>query len=251
MIENYELWKAYKEDDDQKAREKLITEYLPLVKYHAGRVNMIVPQFIEKNDLESFGVIGLIDALEKFDHKRNIKFSTFASRRIRGEIIDHLRSLDWLPHSMRRDGKKLKRVVEKLHNKYDRKPSIEEISEEMDLSKKRINTLYYKLYSSNWVSLDKELGDGENTILDTIGDKENHNPVKVLDDANAVKVLAKAIEKLNEQQKLVISLYYYEDLTQTEISEVMDLSEARISQIHKKAVYRLRGFLSRKKEQLI
>jgi len=251
MIDNYALWKEYKEDNSSGAREKLIKEYLPLVKYHAGRIKMMVPEFIEKGDLESFGAIGLIDAIEKFDHTKKIEFSTYANRRIRGEIIDHLRSLDWLPHSLRRDGKKLKKVVEEMTQNLGRKPTVDEVAKKLKFSRKKINNLYYKLYSSQWVSLDKELGAGENTVLDTISSNKNNNPLKKLNKNNAVKILGKAIEKLKEKEKLVISLFYYEDLTQVEIAEVMDLSEARISQIHKKAVYRLRGFLSRKKEQLL
>lgn len=251
MIDNYKLWKEYKEDNSSEAREKLIKEYLPLVKYHAGRVKMIVPEFVEKDDLISFGVIGLIDALEKFDYTKKIEFSTYANKRVRGEIIDHLRDLDWLPHSLRRDGKKLKKVVEKMTQNLGRRPTVDEISEKINFSRKKINKLYYKLYSSQWVSLDQEIGDGESTILDTISSSENNNPLQKLNKDKAVQILSEAIEKLKEKQKLVISLYYYEDLTQVEIAKVMELSEARISQIHKKAVYRLRGFLSRKKEQLL
>ena len=251
MIDNYKLWKEYKEDNSSEAREKLIKEYLPLVKYHAGRVKMIVPEFVEKDDLISFGVIGLIDALEKFDYNKKIEFSTYANKRVCGEIIDHLRDLDWLPHSLRRDGKKLKKTVEEMTQNLGRRPTVDEISEKIDFSRKKINKLYYKLYSSQWVSLDQELGDGESTILDTISSNENNNPLQKLKKDKAVQILSEAIEKLKEKQKLVISLYYYEDLTQVEIAEIMELSEARISQIHKKAVYRLRGFLSRKKEQLL
>lgn len=251
MIDNYKLWQDFKEDNDKKAREELISEYIPLVKYQAGRVKMIVPQFVEKDDLEGFGVIGLLDAVEKFDYTRGIKFTTYASRRIRGEIIDHLRRLDWLPHSMRRDGKKLKRVVEKLKSNLERQPTVEEISKETDLSKNRINILYYKLYSAHWVSLDKEIGDSGKTILEAVVDNKKSNPDKVFQKNKMIELLSDAIDRLAKKERLVVSLYYYDEMTQTEIAEIMNLSEARISQLHKKAIYRLRGFLSRKKEQLI
>ncbi|MFW5856031.1 MAG: sigma-70 family RNA polymerase sigma factor [Bacillota bacterium] len=251
MIENIQLWKEYKENSDKNARQKLIKNYLPLVKYQAGRVEMLVPDFIEKEDLESFGIIGLLDAIERFDHRRGIKFKTYASRRIRGEIIDHLRRLDWLPHSMRRQGKKLKKAAERLRDELGRRPTVEELSQEMDLPREKINELYHKLYSSQWISLYSEMGEGESVILDLIPDNTGKNPEKELDNSITVELLAEAIDNLGEKQKLVISLYYYEELTQVEIAEVMNLSEARISQIHQKAVYRLRGYLSHKKGQLV
>ena len=252
MVENLKLWKSYKENNDQRARQELITAYLPLVKYQAGRVKMMVPEFIDQDDLESFGIIGLLEALERFDYKRGNKFTTFASPRIRGEIIDHLRRLDWLPHSMRRQGKKVKEAVEKMTGQLGRKPTVDELSEELDISQNRINNLYYKLYSAQWVSLFKGTGDKEDSyLIELLENKKQLRPDHSFQKKTAVKLLSKAIDKLNEQERLVISLYYYEDLTQKEIAEVMELSEARISQLHKKAVYRLRGFLSRKKEQLV
>ncbi len=152
---------------------------------------------------------------------------------------------------MRRDGKKLKRTVYKLNNKLGRRPTVEELSEKLGISKDRINALYYKLYSAHWVSLDKELGDGESTILDTIRDNSSIGPDKAMANKHIIKLLSQAIDRLKEKERLVISLYYYEGLTQVEIANVLELSEARISQLHKKAVYRLRGFLSQKKEQLV
>ncbi|MGM0409726.1 MAG: sigma-70 family RNA polymerase sigma factor [Bacillota bacterium] len=251
MINNLELWKEYKEKNNKEAREKLIKEYISIVKYQAGRVEIMLPDFIEKDDLESFGIIGLLDAIEKYDHKRGIEFSTYASKRIRGEIIDHLRSLDWLPHSMRREAKKIKREVEEYKNKNGKKPSIEELSKNLDISKTRINTIYYKLYTSQWVSLDQDFGDGESTIIDILKNKNTISPDKALENKKSINLLAQAIDKLDEKEKLVVSLYYYEELTQSEIAEIMDLSKARISQLHKKAIHRLRGFLSHKKEELV
>lgn len=248
-VENYELWQKYKEKGDKDAREQLILAYLPLVKYQAGRVKMLVPGFIEKDDLESFGIIGLIDALKRFDYKKGIKFSSYASKRIRGEIIDHLRDLDWLPHSLRQKGKKLRRKAEKMAQSLGRKPGMDELARELDISREKINNLYYKLYSSQWVSLYKEMGEGR--LLDIMQAKSEDCPESSFQNRQAIKLLTEAINGLNKKERLVISLYYYEELTQSEIAEVMDLSPARISQLHKKAVYRLRGSLSNKKEQLV
>jgi RNA polymerase sigma factor for flagellar operon FliA len=252
MVDNLKLWKAYQENSDEKIRQKLITAYLPLVKYQAGRVKMMVPEFIEQDDLESFGIIGLLEALDRFDYKRGNKFTTYASPRIRGEIIDHLRNLDWLPHSLRREGKKVQEAVSRMTGELGRKPTGEELSEELGITESRINNIYYKLYSSQWVSLYSELGDESGSyLIDLIRDSQEARPGKSLQKKKIIKLLSQAIDKLNQQERLVVSLYYYEDLTQKEIAGVMELSEARISQLHKRAVYRLRGFLSRKKEQLV
>lgn len=247
--DEYTLWQQLKEKGCKEAREKLIIKYLSLVKYQAGRIKMLVPTFIEQGDLESYGVIGLIDAIERFDPEKGIKFKTYASKRIRGEIIDYLRRLDWLPHNLRQDGKRIKAEAERLTKKLGKSPSIEELASNLNISRKKINSLYYKIYSSQMVSLYNQVGD--NPLLNLLQEEEGKQPESIFQEKEKEKILSKALEQLNEKEYLVISLYYYEELTQVEIAEVMNLSPARISQIHKKAVYRLRGLLSRKKEQLV
>ena len=247
MLENKELWRRYKEDDDREAREQLIMEYLDLVKYQAGRINTYVPDRIELEDLESYGIIGLIDAIEKFDPDRGYKFNSYAQKRIKGEIIDQLRKLDWLPHSLRQKAKIIKSKTQELEKKLNRKPELDEIVEEVDFSKNQIKKIMKKLDQSQWVSIYSELNG--KSLLDWLPSNKDDKPENILDKRHSVKILTKAIKNLNERQKLVVSLIYYEELTQKEVAEVMDLSPARISQIHKKAVYRLRGFLSRKKEE--
>jgi len=247
MLENKELWRRYKEDNDREAREQLIMEYLDLVKYQAGRINTYVPDRIELEDLESYGIIGLIDAIEKFDPDRGYKFNSYAQKRIKGEIIDQLRKLDWLPHSLRQKAKIIKSKTQELEKKLNRKPELDEIVEEVDFSKNQIKKIMKKLDQSQWVSIYSELNG--KSLLDWLPSNKDDKPENILDKKHSVKILTKAIKNLNERQKLVVSLIYYEELTQKEVAEVMDLSPARISQIHKKAVYRLRGFLSRKKEE--
>lgn len=248
-VENYQLWQKYKEKNDQEARQQLILSYLSLVKYQAGRVKMLVPDFIEKDDLESFGIIGLIDALEKFDYERGIKFTSYASKRIKGEIIDRLRKLDWLPHSLRREGKKLRQKAEEMAQNLGRKPTKDELAGKVDISREKINNLYYKIFSSRWVSLYKDFGNGQ--LLDIMQARASEQPENSFQNKQALGLLTDAIKRLDKKERLVITFYYYEELTQNEIAEVMDLSPARISQLHKKAVCRLRGFLSNKKEQLV
>lgn len=247
MLLNKELWRRYKEENDREAREQLIMEYLDLVKYQAGRINTYVPDRIELEDLESYGIIGLIDAIEKFDPDRGYKFNSYAQKRIKGEIIDQLRKLDWLPHSLRRKAKRIKSKTQELENKLNRKPKLDEIAEEVDFSKNQIKKIMKKLDQSQWVSIYSELNG--KSLMDWIPNSKVDKPENILDKKHSVKILTEAIKNLNERQKLVVSLIYYEELTQKEVAEVMDLSPARISQIHKKAVYRLRGFLSRKKEE--
>ena len=247
--EEMELWRQFKEKNSLAARQELIIRYLPQVKYHVGRIKIHLPEFIEESDLESYGVIGLIDAIYKFDYKKGIKFSTYASKRIRGEIIDYLRKLDWLPHSVRREGRKLKNAVEEFTSKYGRRPSTNELARALNMSEERIDTLYSMLFSSQWYSLHELLGDSQ--LFEFIQDEQENQPDAIYQRKRSEELLAEAIDNLNDPERLVISLYYYEGLTQKEIAEIMDLSPARVSQLHKKAIYRLRGSLARKKEQLI
>lgn len=247
-IKHYQLWKKYKEKGDMEARRELILSFLTLVKYHAGRINLLVPDFIDRDDLESFGVIGLIEAVEKFDYTRGIEFSTYASKRIKGAIFDHLRNLDWLPDSVRRRGKKVKKTVREMTEKNGERPALEELEKELSLSREKIKQVYQQMYSADWLSLFQEMGEGQLKDF-LVSDKMTH-PEDDVTNQEAEKVLAEALEKLSKQQYLVISLYYFEEMTQKEIAETLDLSPARVSQIHKKAIYRLRGFLGQKKGQL-
>lgn len=248
-IKNYSLWKKYKEEGDQQARKELILSNLSLVKYQAGRINLLVPDFIDREDLESFGVVGLIDAVEKFDYNKGVQFNTYGSIRVRGAIMDYLRKLDWLPSSTRRCGKEIKKTAEKMASRLGRPPRIDELAEKLDYSVARVRKIYQKIYSADWLSLYRDIGDGQ--LNDILPGDSKLEPENIVTGNEAETVLAAALEKLTEKQYLVISLYYYEEMTQQEISEIMEVSPARISQIHKKAVYRLRGFLSSKKEQLV
>lgn len=243
------LWQEWQEKNNFKARDELILKYLPLVKYQADRLKMVVPSFIEKEDLESYGIIGLIEALAKFDYQKGIKFKTYAQKRIRGEIIDHLRQLDWLPHSLRRDCKRLQAKVTEIYNLTGKKPDIEELAQALELTPVKVENLYQKIYSSQWISIFAEAG--EKQLLDVLVDDSEQQPGQVFFQEEKIELLAAAIAKLNQGEQLLISLYYQEELNQKEIAEVMDLSPARVSQIHKKAINRLRGSLSRKKALLI
>lgn len=240
------LWKAFQKGDFE-ARNALIEEYTPLVKYVAGRVKMVVPAQIEFDDLVSFGIFGLIQAIERFDPKQGIKFSTYAATRIRGAILDELRAQDWISRSSRDKAKRLNQAYAKLEQSLGRSPEDEELARELDITLEE----YYRMATEANIPeltslnslIDPESG---SELIDMIA-AENERPEEVVYDKEIQRLLAEAIDRLKEQEKLVLALYYYEELTQTEIAQVLDLSPARVSQIHSRAILRLRGMLSRKR----
>ena len=245
-IDNYDLWSKFQKENSELAREKIILNNLDIVKYQARRVSALIPNYIDEDDLQSYGMIGLIEAVERFNPEMGYKFSTFASKRVRGAIIDYLRDLDWLPHSIRTDAKKIINKKEDLKNN-EFSGDISELADRLDLSESRIKKVLRYFNASQWLSLDTEYEDA--TLLDIVS-SSIAEPDKKLDKETTKAILIKAVDKLNEQERLVVSLYYYEELTQEEIAEVLELSTARISQIHKKSIQRLRGYLANKKTDL-
>lgn len=239
------LWKNYKVNDNQQAREEIILKHLGLVRYAVGRIIIMLPDHIEAEDLESYGIIGLIEALEKFDYQRGVEFSTFALPRIKGEIYDYLRSKDWLPDNMRRELKLVKEERENFKADTGREPGQSELAELAGIKEDRLNTIERHSQLANWISLSHEFEGVE--LMELIA-ADLDQAVDKLTDEEAVNLLTKKIDMLSENEKLVLTLYYYEELTQVEIAEVMELSAARVSQIHSQAIRRLRGMLSRSKE---
>ncbi|MCK8816505.1 FliA/WhiG family RNA polymerase sigma factor [Natroniella sulfidigena] len=248
------LWQKYKQERSQQAKEKLVLKYLPLVKHIAGKVIVKLPDNFNFEDLVNYGVLGLMDALERFDNQRNIKFSTYAVPRIRGAIYDELRKLDWVPQSIRRKAKNLTKVYIKLENELKRTPTDQEVRAELDLTKQEFNKLLSEVNIPENISLERMISpqDGNKLRLkDLVEDPEGVGPENVFEFNEIKQVLAEAINKLPKKEKIVISLYYYEDLTLKEIGEILELTTARISQLHTKAIFRLRGHLSRKKDLLV
>ncbi|WP_236777811.1 FliA/WhiG family RNA polymerase sigma factor [Anoxybacter fermentans] len=240
------LWKAFQKGDLQ-ARNLLIEKYTPLVKYVAGRVKLVVPPQIEFDDLVSFGIIGLIQAIDRFDPERGVKFSTYAAVRIRGAIIDELRAQDWISRSSREKAKRLHQAYKKLEQTLGRLPEDEEVARELGLDLKEYNKLVMEANIPELTSLESLINpDSGLQLMDQIPG-ENERPEEIVYDKEIKRLLVEAIDRLKEQEKLVLALYYYEELTQMEIAQVLDLSPARVSQIHAKAVLRLRGMLSRKR----
>lgn len=252
--EREDLWHRLKTSGDAVSREQLIVSYLPLVRYVAGRVSIGLPPHIEGADLESYGIFGLIDALEKFDPGRGFKFETYAIARIRGAIIDGLRSESWAPQ-LRQRAKALENAYVSLQNRLGRVPLDSEMAGFLGCSLEELARREAELGALSVLSLDDVWGDSGEDNSRTLGEKlvDEHTPDPF---GTAVgrelgQILGEAIERLPEKEKLVVTLYYYEGLTAKEISQVMGLSAARISQLHSKAILRLRGRLSRFKASLL
>ncbi len=242
------LWRDFKDTGEQSLRERLILHYSPLVKYVAGRVGVGLPPNIEQADLVSYGIFGLIDAIEKFDLERAIKFETYAISRIRGAIIDELRSIDWIPRSVRYKAREVERAYAALEAKLHRTPTEPEVAEEMGITLDELHTIFSRVSFVNVVALDELLNVGGEkgdklSLVDTLEDTKAEDPVAAFESEETKYLLAKAINQLPEREKIVVTLYYYEGLTLAEIGQVLGVTESRICQMHTKAVLQLRGRL--------
>ena len=225
-------------------REKVIIQYSPMIKYVANRIAMRLPPHIEVDDLISVGVLGLMDAITKYDSSRGAKFKTYAEFRVRGAILDELRSMDWVPRSIRQKASKVDKVVQGLQAKLRRTPEDEEVAKEMGLSLDQFHetlneTKSIPIFSLEDLGIAKESGD-QQSLLDCLAGKADADPQTQVRLVELKEIIAKAIDALPEKERLMVSLYYYEELTMKEIGAVLDITESRVSQIHSKAVYRLR-----------
>ncbi|WP_103501775.1 MULTISPECIES: RNA polymerase sigma factor WhiG [Streptomyces] len=242
-----ELWHTYKSTGDERLREQLILHYSPLVKYVAGRVSVGLPPNVEQADFVSSGIFGLIDAIEKFDPDRSIKFETYAITRIRGAMIDELRALDWIPRSVRQKARAAERAYATLEAALRRTPSEAEVAREMGIAVEELHSLFGQLSLANMVALEEMLhvgGEGDLSLMDTLEDTSADDPVEVAEDRELRRLLARAINTLPHREKTVVTLYYYEGLTLAEIGQVLGVTESRVSQIHSKSVLQLRAKLS-------
>ena len=247
-VELHDLWKRYKSNGDSRARERLVVAYSPLVKYMAGKLGASLPAHVEEADLISYGLGGLISAIERFDPSRETKFETYAMTRIRGAIIDELRTLDWAPRSVRARAREIERANIKLESRLQRAPSDEEMSNELGVTVAEFQEQLLKIANSTVVALDEmwsgtDGGGDQVSLLDTLPDRAAPDPQNVVDESELRDRVADAIAALPEREKLVIALYYYENLTLREIGEVLGVTESRVSQLHTKAVLRLRSKL--------
>ncbi len=250
-----ELWKIYKKTEDKKIREHFVKQYAPLVKYVAGKIAIGMPQNVDFDDLVGYGVFGLLDAIEKFDPNKDIKFKTYAVTRIRGAIYDELRSIDWVPRSVRQKAKELERVVGKLENRLGRSAKDEEIAKELGISVKDLRTLILKISGASILSLSDVwyVGDESDkvSVMETIESPRSLNPDVIVEREEVKNIIVQAISDLPDKEKKVLILYYYEDLTLKEIGEVLQVTESRISQLHTKAIMRLRSKLMNIKRSIV
>jgi len=239
-----ELWAEYKRTGSRELRDRLIVRYSPLVKYVAGRVAVGLPNTIEQADLVSYGIFGLIDAIEKYDHTRAVKFETYAITRIKGAIIDELRSIDWVPRSVRAKARAIEKAYAKLEHELMRSPTDAEVAAELGVSEPELQSQFSQISFVGIVALDEVLsgGDrGESTTLgDTLADRQD-GPMAAYEVEEMKQILAGAINGLGDREKIVLSLYYYEGLTLAEIGQVLGVTESRVCQIHTKAVLQLRA----------
>jgi len=246
------LWRKWKEDGDSEARKQLIEHYLPLVEYVSSRMSASLPKNVVKDDLSSHGVIGLIDAIEKFDYKRGLQFETYASWRIRGAIIDGLRHGDWVPRSVRDKAKKLEEAYIVLEQRHLRSATDEEVCEYLQISPKEFQIMLQEVAVTAICSLEDPIRDDETeTRMSLLVDDKAKNPEFKVHEMYLKEMLLSGLARLTEKERTVVSLFYYEDLSLSEIAEVMSLSPSRISQLHSKAILRLRGALAKHREHLL
>src|SRR3954471_19559323 len=239
------LWRAFGERREQPLRDRLVLHYAPLVKYVAGRVGTGLPAHVEVADLIQSGIFGLVDAIEKFEPERGLKFETYAMQRIRGAILDDLRAQDWVPRSVRGRAREVERAMERLGARLQRQPQDIELAAEMGISVDDLSELYAQLQLTSVVALDELVAAGRGTasLAETLPDEAAEDPVASLVDLDNRRQLARAIEQLTERDRVVVTLYYFENLTLAEIGRVLGVTESRVCQLHTRAVLRLRAKL--------
>lgn len=243
-----ELWSEYKKAKDPAIREFFIKQYAPLVKYVAGKVAVGMPSNVEFDDLVGFGVFGLLDAIDKFDPDKNVKFKTYAVTRIRGSIFDELRSIDWVPRSVRQKTREIEDVIVRLESKLGRTASDTEIAGSLGVSENDFHQTLFKISGTSIMSLNDVWYSGDDAERISIGDSiespSSLNPDVIVEREEIKRVIVEAINELPEKEKMVLVLYYYEDLTLKEIGQVLNVTESRVSQLHTKANLRLRAKLT-------
>ena len=250
-INIFEIWKRYKTIHRISDRDKLLEYYVPLVKSVAGRMKIGLPKYMEFDELVSSGFVGLVDAVEKFSLEKEVKFETYATTRIRGSIIDSLRVQDWVPRSIRKKARDMAKTVKQLQAELGRTPSDFDICQKLDISISELNSIYSEISGTSLLSLEQiviEDDDGFTLLKDVIEDDKQNDPLKVNIKYDIREIIANLIDELKDKEKLVLTLYYYEELTLKEIGQILDVTESRICQIHSKVITLLRGKILKKLE---
>lgn len=244
------LWESYQDHGDEDARRVLVETNVGLVRYVAGRLAVGLPHYLEFPDLYGAGLIGLIQAIDNFDRGRGIKFETYAIPRIRGAILDELRAQDWFPRSLRRKARQVETTFSALEARLGRAVSDEEVANELGMSMEEFDRVLGQISVATLVSLESELhpddAGGGHRVIDTLVDESAVHPDDVIAQRELRDVIVNALDELTEKERLVLTLYYYEELTLREIGEILEVTESRVCQIHTKAIFRLKGKVERK-----
>ena len=239
-VERQKIWEKYTKNPTQEMREQIIIEYAPLVKIVAGRLSMYLGGNVEYEDLVRYGVFGLIDAIDKFDTNKDVKFETYASLRIRGSILDQIRKMDWIPRTVRQRQRKIDEAIKSLEARTGKTPTDEMLAEELGVSGEELLSWQSQLKVTNVVSLNEFVESGNEPVMDAKGNFRFAQPEEVIAETELKRMLKDAMQLLTEKEQKVILLYYYEDLTLKEISRVLEVSESRISQLHTKALQKMK-----------
>ena len=234
------LWNEYAATKSSEVREQLILEYAPLVKLVAGRLSMYLGYNVEYDDLVSYGIFGLIDAIDKFDSMKEVKFETYASLRIRGSILDQIRKMDWIPRTIRQKQKKIDAAMKEIETTTGRAATDEEIAQKLEISTDDFADWQSQMKITGVVSLNEFMESGSEIPAEQHNQHRFEEPEEVIEKEELREVLGQALELLTEKEKKVILLYYYEDLTLKEISNVLEVSESRVSQLHTRALQKMK-----------
>lgn len=241
--EKAKLWEKYRKDKSPELRERIIIEYAPLVKIVAGHLSMYLGSNVEFDDLVGYGIFGLIDAVDKYDSGKEVKFETYASLRIRGAILDYIRKMDWIPRAVRQKQKKLNQVMKEIEAETGRTATDEQIAQRLEIGTEQLQEWYLKIKCTTLISLNEYIEQGSEIKADATKNSHFEMPEKVVEGKELKKKLAESLDILTEKEKKVILLYYYEELTLKEISKILEVSESRVSQLHTRALQKLKGEL--------
>ena len=239
-VDKEKLWDAYRKKPTQELREQLIIEYAPLVKLVAGRLSMYLGHNVEYDDLVSYGIFGLIDAIDKFDLAKNVKFETYASLRIRGAILDQIRKMDWIPRTVRQRQRKMDEAIKQIEMRTGKNATDEELARELGLTEDELCNWQSQMKVTNVVSLNEFEENGPEPVIDTSNKSHFAQPEAVVEEAELKETLVAALDLLTEKERKVIELYYYEEMTLKEISKILEVSESRVSQLHTKGLLKMR-----------
>ena len=239
-VEKEKLWETYQKKGTQELREQLIIEYAQLVKLVAGRLSMYLGHNVEYDDLVSYGIFGLIDAIDKFDAAKNVKFETYASLRIRGAILDQIRKMDWIPRSVRQRQRKIDEAMKAIEMRTGKTATDAQLAEELGVSDEELCSWQTQLKVTNLVSLNEFEENGPEPMIDSVHPTRFLQPEEVVEEAELKEKLIESLDLLTEKERRVIELYYYEDMTLKEISKILEVSESRISQLHTKALNKMK-----------